>query len=1109
MTPSVRHPSRAHLVALTAEGNQVRGSGYLLNSRLVVTAGHVVEDIPAEDLHVCRLHTLRTTAAEVLHVEKDIAVLLTAEDLAAPGELSPVELRELAADSRFGDCSALGLPAVMTRVTAGVAPLEAMFQVAPNSADKHGYLSLELEGHPPIGPEPWRGMSGAPIFHAGRWMIGVVVRDSRGWNHARLEASPISAIFEGVPLADALFRYHPAPPVTESDARDAAFLETFRRETVRRYGRIELFGLGIQGHLADDISIDHSYVSLSAGVPTRGVSSATDQTRPVEPLLARNRRLLLRGSPGAGKSTLLEWLAVSMARGSCHGELERFNERIPFLLRLRDMYAPRWKRTEGRDGVPPRPGQFLEFSGMTTDFSPPDGWVRRMLEQGRALLLVDGLDEVLELHRDRVLDWITDLLQEFPDLQVILTGRPEALRHWSPPHGLGFVELRLVELDADQRAELIHKWHQAAILGVRASQLGEEERERRIARLSAYEHSLTRHINASPDLSALAATPLLCAVLCKLHEVHGTRLPRFRQELYARTVDMMLGLRDADREVPDPLPGLDIDQRRAVLSWIAGYLTAEGEREIALTRFDEKVQSRLSSLGREPGAHTPSEIRKALHERSGLLVAPAEDTLRFSHRTFQDYLAATDLVAQRSFGQLAGHAGDEMWADVLRFAMSQCNLADTREFVAQMRRKAKLETNRRRRARMRLAAASCIPYAVQMDEADRGSLISGVAKTFRLASKGRGKTFTESVERPPAQVNAAEEDRFAQQADDYASVGPDLLSALQRDFDWQDIDLCRSAAQLASSLGGSEALTFLSQMPLEQRRLLASILVSTWDNCPGQKYADSVLAGLDVPRLWVDTVEQLGQAHVLGSVDGLTVRGSVPLADVVSFANRHRTTLLNWTPTSLKGFTSFGPLRDAENLTSLLLGTTPTTSDPLFLASMILMPHRQHDEFRFNLPALPGVRDLALASMPRNWSVDVAEWTSLVQLWLIGSAARSLDTLENLPTLKHLCISCTTEQFTLPARLCHAGVHHLGLTVHPDYREPQRRRIDLTPLPIAFPALRRLTLNITAYEWETDLADITGLEHMPNLRIQVLGARQKHPGIRGTESFPNDQIKWS
>ncbi len=240
--------------------------------------------------------------------------------------------------------------------------------------------------------------------------------------------------------------------------------------------------------------------------------TTTNQARPVEQLLAKNTCLLLRGDPGAGKSTLLEWLAVSMARRTCNGPLEPFNDRIPVLLRLRDMYAHWWKQAEGPDGVPPTPERFLDFNRMATGTEPPHGWIRRMLDQDRLLLLVDGLDEVLEGHREGVLRWINSLLRDYPSLHIIVTGRPEALRHLSQLERLGFAQLRLLELDERQRAELIHKWHEAAALGVRAD--NEEDREWRINRLNDLEAALTDHINRSADLPALAATPLLCAVLC-------------------------------------------------------------------------------------------------------------------------------------------------------------------------------------------------------------------------------------------------------------------------------------------------------------------------------------------------------------------------------------------------------------------------------------------------------------------------------------------------------------------------------------------------------------------------------------------------------------------
>ncbi|WP_432177136.1 NACHT domain-containing protein [Streptomyces sp. Tue6028] len=1072
-----RHPRRAHLVAVTTADDRVLGSGYLLNSRVVLTAGHVVEDVAGDDLRVCRMVGLRTVRAEVVRVERDIALLLTAEEIAEPGDLSEVEMSELAADAHFDDCSALGLPTVMTRPAAGVAPLEADFRIAPNSAEGHGYLSLQLVGHPPQGVHPWGGMSGAPVFHAGRWLVGVIVRDAAGWGHARLEAAPIGGFFEAVPFADRVFRVTRA--ITETDARDAAYLDVYRREVVRRYGHIELFGLGLRG-LADDIGIEHAYVSLHAGLRSLGLSS-TDQSRPVEHLIPKNARMLLRGDPGAGKSTLLEWLAVSMARQSCRGPLESFNARVPFLIRLRDMYAPRWKQEEGLDGIPPEPDRFLDFNRIATGTRPPDGWVRRLLDDDRALLLVDGLDEVLEAHRDGVLRWIVGLLREFPSVRIIVTGRPEALVQWSPPKELGFVELRLLELNETQRAELIRKWHQAAKLGARSSWLGDEERERRTTRLSVLETGLNKLINASPDLAALAATPLLCAVLCKLHEVHGSRLPRFRQELYARTIDMMLGLRDADREVPDPLPHLDVDQRRAILSWVAGYLTTEGEREITQDRFDEKVGQRLGSLGREAGAHSPEEIRRALQQRSGLLVAPAEESLRFSHRTFQDYLAATDMVAQRAFGQLAGHAGEETWDDVLHFAMSQCNLADTREFVAQFRRKLRVVAGGRQRARMRMAAAACIPYAVQMDEDDRRSLISGVAKSFRTVAKKSGtKTFDFSP---------------------YTAVGPDLLAALQRDFDWQDGLLCLHAVYLASEVAGPESLQFLKHIPRDQRQVLSAQLAAAWDQFPGAEFADDVLAGLDVEALAIDTAERLTHARVVGHVDRLTVSRADSVEDIAGFALGHRVQHLRVTGNVLGDDVSLAPLSRATALSTLSLGTSlPTLHQVFRTPGFWIRTGRSRDKMRYALPAIPHVTELALAALPTDWAEHTAGWTGLTWLGLFAGAVEALTELTSLPALTHLIVQ-SERSYTIPATLVHDGVTHLALQLPegPEY-------FDLHTLPKAFPALTELVL--TAPSVACPAVDLSSVARLPGLVVRLGGFSRNDARIRGIDAFAKERVSW-
>lgn len=1073
----------------------MRGSGYLLDVDLVLTAGHVVADLAPGELRVCHLPTLHTVPAVVEWTEGDLALLRTAENVVGAGELNPLALRELAADARFEDCAALGLPAVMTRVAAGVAPLEAVGRIAPNTADGHGYFALELDGNPPEGAAPWSGMSGAPVFHAGRWLVGVVVRDSAGWGHARLEAVPAGALRDAPPLAGLLVR-NPWP-IREEEARDAAFLDTYREEVIQRYGHIELFGLGLHGHFADDIGTEAAYVSLRAGLPAAPGLSLPDQARPVEGLIAANGRLLLRGEPGAGKSTLLEWLAVTMSRGACKGPLAPFNDQVPFLVRLRDMYAPWWKQVEGRDGIPPDSQQFLAFNRMAADSAAPDGWTRRMLEQGRALLLVDGLDEVLEAHRDGVLRWIHRLIRRYPRLRVIVTGRPEAVRGWSPPEKLGFKALKLLELNEEQRTELIHKWHRAAIAGIQSSWLGDEERKRRIDRLSALESALTKHINESEDLSALAATPLLCAVLCKLHEVHGTRLPRFRQELYRRTIDMMLGLRDSDREVPDPLPRLDVDQRRAILSWIAGYLTTEGEREITPERFDEKVQDRLLSLGRDAGTHTAEEIRKGLYERSGLLVAPGESALQFSHRTFQDYLAATDMVAQRSFGQLAGHAGDETWDDVLRFAMSQCNLADTREFVGQIRRKLKLVANGRQRARMRMAAAACIPYAVQMDEADREELIAGVAKTFRSAVPKVLRSLVSNRSFVP---------RVAEKSFDlspYVAVGPDLLAALQRDFDWEDSDLAHGAISLAAELGGPEAFRFLTQIPFERRQALSQLFVNAWERFPGAEYAQEVLAGLDLEVLGVTSPEQLAQAQVCGRVHTLVVVTDIPVGAIVFFAVDHSVHTLNLFTIAPEDFAALAPLSTTGTVEALSFRVPATYLVPLFKPGATMHVRKLDDvaNGRFPVPVFPTVTQLSLVSLPAHWPEQAAGWTSLTHLGLFERAAQGIDCLEKLPALTHLLVASAYE-YAIPQTLAHSRVTHLTL-----FLGGVSKTWDLTSLPSAFPALTELA--ITAPLGNLHTLDLTGLHRTPHLRIRLNGFTRQDGRVTGADAFTRRQLRWT
>ena len=56
----------------------------------------------------------------------------------------------------------------------------------------------------------------------------------------------------------------------------------------------------------------------------------------------------------------------------------------------------------------------------------PKAWVERQLTDGNALLLIDGVDELLDAERRGVREWLRKLLAAYGDVRVVVTSRPAA-----------------------------------------------------------------------------------------------------------------------------------------------------------------------------------------------------------------------------------------------------------------------------------------------------------------------------------------------------------------------------------------------------------------------------------------------------------------------------------------------------------------------------------------------------------------------------------------------------------------------------------------------------------------------------------------------------------
>ena len=130
------------------------------------------------------------------------------------------------------------------------------------------------------------------------------------------------------------------------------------------------------------------------------------------------------------------------------------------------------------------------------------------LKTGRAIILVDGVDEVSTLQRESVRIWLKDLVEAYPRARYIITSRPRAVEeNWMRYEGFSDAELQPMEL-ADIYT-FIERWHNAM-----REALHEDEEKTELEPLA--EH-LKEEVKRNRPIRNLATNPLMCAMLCFVH----------------------------------------------------------------------------------------------------------------------------------------------------------------------------------------------------------------------------------------------------------------------------------------------------------------------------------------------------------------------------------------------------------------------------------------------------------------------------------------------------------------------------------------------------------------------------------------------------------------
>ncbi|MEU1515283.1 NACHT domain-containing protein [Streptomyces sp. NPDC005811] len=582
---------------------------------------------------------------------------------------------------------------------------------------------------------------------------------------------------------------------------DGRFEQRYADFVAATHSRLELFGVTLGGRRRAEWPLDTAYLSLTVSGPRHHASSgeglpggAPVPVR-VEQALAEHRRLLLRGPAGSGKSTLMQWLALNAARRTFGPELADWNLCVPFVLRLRSFTGP--------DGLP-LPEDFLPASGVP--LRAPAGWAEELLAGGRALVLVDGVDEVPARLRDRTENWLTSLITAFPQARYVVTTRPSAVPEDWLAHRR-FTAYSLLPMERDDIGAFVRHWHDAARLECGPG--GEREA------LDRYEAHLGRAVATRRDLGRLATNPLMCALLCALNRDRRMQLPRARKELYDAALDMLLVRRDTEREIAS-VEGvvLSRDEQTALLQRLAYWLIRNGQVEASRDEVVALLDEWLAAMPQVREQGDAEQVFAHLLIRSGLLREPVPGYVDFVHRTFQDYLGAKAAVEARDFGVLVRNAHDDQWDDVVRMAVGHARVEERGRLLRQLLRRA--DKVRRHRERLVLLAAASLEHAPELDPAVRGEV---EARTGELM--------------PP---------RTQRQAESLARVGElvvELLPGPEGLTAWEAAAVIRTAGQI----GGVAALGVVARFRADGRWQVRSALDLAWQRFDVVEYFETVLEG--------------------------------------------------------------------------------------------------------------------------------------------------------------------------------------------------------------------------------------------------------------------------
>jgi NACHT domain len=357
-------------------------------------------------------------------------------------------------------------------------------------------------------------------------------------------------------------------------------------------------------------------IPLTLGtIPRRFKTSNTKVKRGLDETALLNSAFhyVILGDPGAGKTTTLKRIVNTFASEPV-GEMDIYQ--LPVVVRLRES-----RHTDSlyhiiaeAVGFPVTVPRLDEGTSRETIWGKDaKTFVFDFLEDSRAVVFLDGLDELAESVRDRMLDDIEELARTVQQTKLIVTCRSGEYRR-------SIIGLKVVEIEPLTDSQI---------------------------------HDIARHFISKPKMflkavkrlpySDIVDRPLLLTHLLFMYK-RNADLPEQPCMLYRKLVRLLLQEWDEQRGVvrKSRYAHFDPDTKFEFLSAFAFHLTYIAKAKYFTTTFLEDCYRQVCLTFRLPPNEAQLVVRE-IESHTGIIVE-CGNGFEFSHLSIQEYLTANYIV---------------------------------------------------------------------------------------------------------------------------------------------------------------------------------------------------------------------------------------------------------------------------------------------------------------------------------------------------------------------------------------------------------------------------------------------------------------------------------